>query len=145
MNKYEQLEEKILSMSFKEILLAMIDSIENPVTELDMTTFGFKKLDKCYGCAATNTICKIGNLNPLEELYPYRYGKNKYSACSSIISNFEKAIDFLRQGAIDMYNVHAYRGGFAVCDYHFCELPILDEEYLIPIRLKEYKKFAEWI
>src|SRR5690606_4949256 len=111
---YEQLEQNIKSMTAKEIVLAMVDSLKNPVTKVLMSTFGFKENGICYGCAATNTICKLGGLDPHIELGTWDSdGKRKYVENSRFLDYFEDAIDSLRQGNIEYYNEIAKTWQFA--------------------------------
>lgn len=91
---YEQLEQKIKLMTAKEIILAMVDSLKNPVTKVLMSTFGFKENGICYGCAATNTICKLGGLDPYIELGERDSKRRKYVNNSIFLNYFEEAIDF---------------------------------------------------
>lgn len=111
---YQELENKIKSMTAKEIILAMIDSLKNPLTKIDMDSFGHVDNGICYGCAATNTICKIGDLNPNIELNADNLWGAKYARDSRFIEGFERAIDYLRLGSIKMYNNTASSYGFAL-------------------------------
>lgn len=108
---YEELENKIKSMTAKEIILSMVDALKNPVTRIKMTTYGEIYNGICYGCAATNTICKIGNLNPMDEFESIEgFGGTttniKYNLYNTI-TLFESAIDSLRLGNIIEYNLIA--------------------------------------
>lgn len=148
MNKYEILEEKIRSMSFKEIVLAMVDSLRNPVTEINMFTFGFIEDGICYGCAATNTICKLGGFDPKNVLSTngsfYRYESNDDLWDQTfIITSFESAIDSLRQGHLDMYERFALRYNLDFCKSESLniKLPYLGNSYSDK-DLKEYEDFA---
>ena len=55
--------EKVQAMSAKEIIMAMVEGLRNPVTKIHMGTYGKVEGDVCYGCAATNAICKIGKIS----------------------------------------------------------------------------------
>lgn len=132
---YEQLEQKIKSMTAKEIILAMIDSLKNPVTKIEMSTFGYKERGICYGCAATNTICKLGDLDPHIELGEYDLFQGRgyvmYNK-DGFLDNFENAIDFLRQGDIESYNDIADSFQFAKINrakYYYIPV-ITDNNYL---------------
>lgn len=109
MEKYTNLEGKIKSMSAKEIILAMVDGLMNPVTKIDMYTFGWYEDGICYGCAATNAICRIGMLDPEVELLSI--SGPKYRKYSDLISGFEDAVDCLRNGYIKRYNSLAQKYG----------------------------------
>lgn len=111
---YEELEIKIKSMSAKEIILAMVDSLQNPVTEINMDSFGHLEGEICYGCAATNTICKLGGLDPVIEFQKAGpLSVNRLYTENRFIDRFEPAIDYLRQGDIYWYNVCAREYGFS--------------------------------
>lgn len=110
---YTELKLEIMLMSAKDIILTMIDAIKNPVTRLDMETFGRKENDICYGCAAINTICKIGGLDPQKEIYSDRdWHFRKYTE-NEVIEAFEEAIDHLRLGDLYYYNILAKKYGFS--------------------------------
>lgn len=153
--------EKVQSLSAKEIILSMTDALKiPPIIKIRMNSYGdveekkgflglFKK-KFCVGCAATNTICKIGNI---------KFTTGNIGSLSSrasalgetasegirFVDNFETAINFLRQGDIDNYN-------YCADNYEFSKiahpegwknnLPTLEDDYtneqLIP-----YIKLAE--
>lgn len=158
MNKYVALAEKIRSMTAKEIVLTMVESLKYPVTDrVDMGTFGRISNGVCYGCAATNLICKIGMLNPKTEFInddPLGYGGMMYSyqlsndeakvrQAKDVIGYFEHAIDELRKACIGTYNHYAELGKFA-------RIEILPDGSLYPLdtynyrdKLKYYEEFAE--
>lgn len=141
---YKAFEEKVKAMSAKEIILAMVDSLRNPVTEVDMHTFGYTQGGKCYGCAATNTICKIAGV----ELPPYlsrKFHQEVYDTRKdSFLFEFETSIDDLRRGDVDNYNLAAEGEGFAAIsiDGFDEELPGLDNNYTEE-HLQIYEQLAE--
>ena len=140
MKKYTNLERKIKSMTAKEIIMAMVDGLINPVTKIDMYTFGLCYNGICYGCAATNAICSIGMLDPDEELQST--GRPKYRKYSGLISGFEDAIDALRNGNIDRYNCLAQEYGFATI-IESTELPEIDNDnYQDPKVIQAYIDLA---
>lgn len=137
MEKYKNLEEKIKSMTAKEIILAMVDSLKNPVTKVNMYDFGSYEDGICYGCAATNTICRLGEFNPKEELSIVgpRYR-------TVFISGFEDAIDCLRNGYIKRYNSLAQEYEFATIKTS-TDLPKIDDDnYQDPEVLQAYIDLA---
>lgn len=140
MEKYTNLERKIKSMTAKEIIMAMVDGLMNPVTIIDMDTFGSYDNGICYGCAATNAICRIGMLDPDIEL-PSMTGP-KYRNYSGLISGFEDAIDCLRNGYIKRYNSFAQEYGFATIKTS-TELPEIDNDnYQDPKVIQAYIDLA---
>jgi len=132
-------EKRIKSMSAKEIILTMVESLRNPVTEINMDTYGRAVLKHtgeivCYGCAATNTILKLIEienqaelikeleLRPIVEktltthislnIYKYIYTRENNSRELYLVNlntfrDFERAIDSLRYGNIEYYNIIA--------------------------------------
>ena len=145
-NKYTVLEEKIKSMSAKEIILAMINGLKNPVVNVSMSTYGHKTNGICYGCAATNLICSVGGLDPQKELPDWRNGGSIYAVISPFLSAFEMAIDKLRLGDIEYYNDFASEYGFAeIKEPIGCELPpIRGHNYQDLEVLMEYEMLANY-
>jgi hypothetical protein len=139
-------EEKVKSMSAKEIIMAMVEGLRNPYTKIDMSTFGYvetvietkffglikKEMKVCYGCAAMNTVCLIENID---------FAMNaSILAHDSFVAKFEKAIDWLRKGNEYMYNDIAIENGFATIR---CSeiLPCLRNDY-VEAELKIYERLA---
>jgi len=135
--------DKVRSMTAKEIVLAMVEGLENPVTEIDMDTFGVVKDEICYGCAATNAICRIAKISKEDflKINPIETMRSAYTERSSFIQRFESAINRLRYGDIEGYNVFAYRI-FSEIDEKDFSLPVLNNRFT-KNELNEYKKFAE--
>lgn len=137
--------DKVKRMSAAEIIMAMVKGLENPSVKVDMHTFGtsrkeslffglFKK-DVCYGCAATNTICKIANVKFNRITIQYRdlaVNEEKYQSQKEkeFIYLFERAIDELRRGSISDYNILANAIDIAIITNKdsIC-LPYLDNNY----------------
>ena len=94
------------SMTAKDLILLMVDSLQNPITDkVNMETYGTLQDGICFGCAATNTlynICDITNkyaINDFHHQVPSLiYEENK------IILKLEFAINALRLGDIPLYN-----------------------------------------
>jgi hypothetical protein len=126
----KKFEEIVRAMSAKEIIMAMVDALTiPPIINIDMGTFGrvrtfpkykflgigFGKKEICFGCAATNTVCKIADK---------KFDTNNIEGCIAraefinsdpyFLSCFENAIDGLRTGSIHYYNKFAGRGEFVV-------------------------------
>jgi hypothetical protein len=105
-------EEVVRAMSAKEIIMAMVEGLKNPITEIDMDTYGrIARHDEsvCYGDAAANTICHIAGvttqefINGLQGHHNESYGEVN----REFLESFELAIDYLRTGDIDTYNALA--------------------------------------
>lgn len=119
--------EKVRSMTAKEIIMAMVEGLKNPYTKIDMETYGERRGSICYGCAATNTICYIDG--GIDNLLPDA-GHRVYF--DSIISQFETAINKLRQGNISGYNVWIEKAFIAeIKTIDGIELPYLGSDYTL--------------
>jgi len=147
-------EEKVKSMSGKQILQAMIDGLNKPWVEVDMSTYGkvktkrygflnLRKKKVCLGCAATNTICEINNqVFPARSIISDRY--KFLQADYDFLDNFEQALDYLRQGKIDSYNHFASHINIARLPAFKLGLPRLcDNNY--KENLKYYQEYCDLI
>lgn len=119
--------EKVLAMTAKEIIMAMVEGLKKPYTKIAMGSFGYRNNIDCFGCAATNTICYIdGTVNNL--LPPGVEGFRIYF--EYIVNDFESAIDALRQGDITEYNIWVSRTGIAkIRKVDYISLPRLGDDY----------------
>lgn len=159
MEKYAKLAADIRKMNPKQIVLNMIDGLENPVTKIDMGTFGHKgKRGVCFGCAATNAICRLGNFNPKEVLMDEnlvgnsrKYSNNGYVMREddrNTIYRYELAIDSLRNADLRGFNHHANIGGFKKFSkedydlFNSLNIGYLDNENYLD-ELPGFKEFAE--
>ena len=140
-------EEKVRSMTGKEIMQAMIDGLNKPWLTVEMSTYGSSSETKlfgifsktvCFGCAATNTICEIvqkkftgKNINSFE------FRAESINSDQGFLDSFESALNDLRRGRIDWYNIGAENENFntiRVLDNF--ELPVLETDNykeLLPI------------
>lgn len=152
---------KIKKMSAAEIIMAMVEGLREPVVKVDMSTYGDVRQNgelTCYGCAATNTIAKIAGydkswiqenviqkipsvFNGFSSVIEYSLdGKNLKAY--KFIDRFEAAIDYLRRGEVDDYNVVAGSLGIAkITNYGDLWLPTLNNAYNEE-ELKEYEELA---
>ena len=102
----KQIDLILKSMTAKDLILLMVDSLQNPITDkVNMETYGTLQDGICFGCAATNTlynICDITNEYVINNSYHQKlsliYNNNK------IILKLEFAINALRLGNILLYN-----------------------------------------
>lgn len=147
----------VRAMSAKEIILAMVESLQNPVTVINMGTFGYTETADtedtiCYGCAATNTICKIAGIDNKKDFLYYwdeafcDWSYDKLATNYDFMYSFERAINYLRCGIIDLYNIEAKSIGIAVIKCPpvlVLELPILTNNYS-PEELQAYIRLAEY-
>lgn len=167
-------EERVKSMSAKEIILAMVESLTLPPTvNVQMSSFGHlveikkrrflffgkRTVKHCYGCAATNTICRIANISPFKLLaegeetthntlrsvtffHPSTKDRaDNLGVNKDFLHIFEMAIDALRQGLIYTYNMYAEEGKFA-CIKPIKSVPLLTNGYTRD-ELNEYRKLAD--
>lgn len=130
-------------MTAKEIILSMVEALENPSINIRMDTYGtyeikpvkllgfslFKKR-VCYGCAATNTIAKIGGTKfTPENIFSLSERADSLKTSFSFLEKFESAINSLRLGNIERYNLCAKDGGFATIKGNGWEPIELDDDY----------------
>lgn len=109
---FEGFEEKVKAMSAKEIILALVDGMINPVMNVNIDTYGEIGDDGiCYGCCATNFICKVANVDPIKVLSDD--GHTGLSHHGDFLDMFEYAINSLRQGLFSHYNSLASEYGFS--------------------------------
>lgn len=129
----QNFKEKVQSMTAKEIIMVMVEGLRNPVTEIDIHSFGDVRDGICYGCAATNVICKIGNINEEEFLEVKPEGTMLYFGKSEgereFLDKFENAINSLRRGSICVYNMRAGDIGIATIEDGKYGLPELSNDY----------------
>lgn len=149
-----EFKEKVQAMSAKEIIMAMIEGLRNPITHINMGTYGDIINGICYGCAATNTICNIANLD-IDYLYnnkpkgtmalifsekPTKY--IEYDEGESFLNYFESAINSLREGDIGSYNFYAKDINISLIEPNE-PLPYLNNSYTEE-ELLEYVKLANF-
>lgn len=111
-------QETVQAMSARQIIMSMVNGLLNPATKVQMRTFGYydPEQDKCFGCAATNTIAIIAGLSKVaaKDLGWYGFNPTSLDDCDRrFLDHFEYAIDSLRNGYIEGYNKYASIGGFA--------------------------------
>lgn len=135
-------EEKVKSMTAKEIILSMVNGLLNPIIKVDMQFFGFVKQSYfleiiptkkiCYGCAATNAICNISGKVFNTSNITSRFSRADFLNVNvKFFSAFENAIDELRKGNINQYNQFADMHKFAKIDNsNKIVLPVLDTDYI---------------
>ena len=134
-------EEKVKSMTANDIVAVMVEGLRNPVTRIYMGSYGGVHNDGfCYGCAATNAICKIANVTTEE--FTEGFDEATYLSFGSknlnFLGVFESAINFLRLGNIFYYNDYAKSIGIAQMK-EIEGLPELGDDYTEE-QLQEYLK-----
>lgn len=143
----ESFNKKVQSMTAKEIIMAMVEGLRHPVTKIDMSTFGQVVEGICYGCAATNAICRISDIDKKEFLRISPDNAMSIIGDSveevGFISNFELAIDYLREGSLKNYNYMALSEHFALIhNDEDIPLPYLNDDFTQE-QLNQYVKLAE--
>lgn len=138
--------EKIKSLTPKEIIMAMVEGLQNPKTEIDMSTYGYKDGDVCFGCAATNCLLTLDSTLELSD--SFRALDSGFSLMfkdyeREFIERFEFAINDLRCGDICGCNFNLKKIEIpTISNKNNIELPYLKDNYtqeqLIP-----YIKLAE--
>ena len=135
LNKFEQI---VKSMTAKQIIMAMVDGLRKPSCKIDMSTFGSVRGGICFGCAATNTISKICEIDYLDVSTAVQLGN-----ATDFLIRFECAIDQLRCGNVYDYNHLALSYGFStIKEVEDLYLPCLSNNYTEE-DLKAYEKLAE--
>jgi len=139
-------EEKVRAMTPKEHIMNMVEALRQPMVNVDMSTFGDENGGVCFGCAATNAVCRINDIAfPPTHIYGRKAQSDFIGADIEFLRNYENAIDELRGGYLER------------CDYWFGQielpaikkkpglyLPELDDDYteadLLPyVELAEYQ------
>lgn len=115
-----ELAHKISMLKPSEVIMAMVNGLKQPFTEIDMTTYGevreehkqvkllgiplYKKKEYvCYGCAATNAVLHLNGKLDIELVKPYGgdpFDVDDPHTPEQIIITFERAINLLRVGNI---------------------------------------------
>jgi len=132
----QELEQKIRSLSAKEIIMAMVEGLKNPKTKIDMTTYGeVRSKGICYGCAATNAIIQLSDYTPKEAC-------ELYYKVNGVIVYFEMAINALRQGNIIYYNLISLDISLPQIKEPDFEVPYISSDYTQE-DLEPYIKLAE--
>lgn len=143
----------VQAMTAKEIIMAMVNGLRNNnARNLEINMSAFAELDEgvCCGCAATASILEICDVEAewqdlIEEGAETLQvlgnvildGKDDYE----FLSNFENAINELRQGDITYYNVIASIIGIAKIKQTRIVPYLYSSDYFI--YLDEYEKLAE--
>jgi len=108
-------ENKVRTMTAKDIIMSMVEGLKETSVILDMGTFGTSDENGfCYGCAATNTICKISGITFTPDNIDRVITRARVinSKCM-FLDFFERAINSLRLADLTSYNYFANKGGFA--------------------------------
>lgn len=151
-------EEKVRSMTAREIIMAMVTSLKKPpLVNVDMNTYGDARMYRlfgfiptpfkvCFGCAATNTICQIAGKKFTTKIITDDEARADFIHSDKLfLDNFEMAIDALRRGSVQGYNGYAERISIPTVQTVPFHLPTLNNNYtdedLIPyVRLAEYQR-----
>lgn len=146
------LEQKIRALSPKEFIMAMVNGLRNPLTQINMGSFGHVEGTTCFGCAATNAIGNIyGSVDLLIKhksswgcLPPHTDVENTHRR---FLSRIEDIYDFLRCGGEGvLYTVNeqlAELGMFQIEPKPSLHLPRLTNDYTLE-DLKPYIELAEY-
>ncbi len=135
--------QKVQSMTAKEIITAMVESLTPPpLIKIDMASYGEIKTQTyffglftkkvCFGCAATNTICKIsGKKFTTQNIMSTSSRAEFIFVDATFLNHFERAIDCLRRGDVDSYNERAKIIAIATIKPNKTYLPRLNDDYTI--------------
>ena len=144
--------EKVQSMTAKEIILSMVEGLEKPKVKVDMNYyghtqptfyfFGLFSNTECFGCAATNAICKISGVTFDKINIGSTSARAEAVGSDTVFFNaFEYAINALRCNDIEYYNQTAANIGIAKIVKHV-SLPYLTNKYT-KVQLDQYRLLAE--
>ena len=139
----KKFEAKVKTMSAHDIIMAMVEGLRKPRTEINMGYFGYMRESDgvCFGCAATNAVLHIMDADREEVEY---YVANQPFPQVPELEIFEYAIDYLRSGSIDLYNQRAAEIGLAQITHMPGQyLPHLVKDYTEE-QLQQYEKLAEY-
>lgn len=140
---YTEFENKVKSMTAHDIIMSMVYGLRSPRTKIDMSTFGEIKEGTCYGCAATNLILNIMDINEDKVVY-HILARESMAHGDDFLGQFENAIDLLRLGQVHYYNSYAMSYGFApITPMPDFRLPPLEDDYTEG-QLQAYVKLAEY-
>ena len=122
--------EKVQAMTAKEIIMVFVDSLLNPVIAVDMATFGMVENGFCYGCAATNTVCKIaGEVFNARSICDAQTRADFIKSDIEFLYYFELAINSLRKGNLSDYNYYADKISIADINDTVIPLPFINNDY----------------
>lgn len=135
-------EDKVKSLTAKEIILTMVKALRNPWVKIDMSTFGdtlYSNNKVCIGCAATNTICEIAGIKFTPSNIGFGENRAKRIKCNDteFLFRFESAIDSLRDGDIITYNDYAGEIEIATIPELDLHLPRIDNNDLVDGKVPE--------
>lgn len=140
-------EQKVKSLKNYEIVELMVESLKNPVCEVRMTTFGNSNEEGvCFGCAATQLVQHLSGVKFTSDNIRFINDRSEHISCDyRFLDFFEKAIDALRYGLIDLYNYQAKKIEISLMPTEYpYELPeLFTDNYLS--NLHHYTQFAEWL
>lgn len=148
MKTEKQFEEIVQNMSAREIIMTMVNSLKNPITEINMQTYG--KVDSegiCYGCAATNFICSVAEITTTDMVeakidHRIRPFNTILDTSGGFLFMFESAINYLRVGDLLRYNTIAVDIGIEkITNNQNISLSILDNGFT-PGQLETYVLLA---
>ena len=131
----------VQNMTAKEIIMAMVEGLKNPVIKVKMDTFGESTKGVCFGCAATNAVCKISGKVFTKENIDEDFRNQFLKTDGQFLNIFELGIDNLRAGSIRYYNSYAKEIGMAQIKCNGKKLPKLGNDYT-PTDLQAYINLA---
>ncbi len=133
-------EQKVKSLTGKEIVMTMVRGLRNKWLEIDMDTYGEAKYGVCFGCAATSAVCElIGRPFRADEIGKRGDRASAIEADIDFLDYFEEAINRLRHGDIVGYNSYTERIGMSELPKNF-DLPWLDNGFTA----EELQAYEDW-
>jgi len=135
-------EEKVKSMTAKELVMAMVNGLKAEHINVDMDVYGDSRNGVCFGCAATNAICEIAGI-----VFDVDLISHTSYRCRAVGSDFYffNALEFmfndLRMGDVEGFNEYADSIGVARLKEPSVPLPPLYTENYKEL-LHYYETFA---
>lgn len=139
-------EQKVRSLKNYEIVELMVESLKNPVCEVDMGSFGRYENGICFGCAATQLVQHLSGVKFTSNSILSPRNRSQFMKCDYFfLLTFEKAIDALRVGDTSFYNLCAREINIEriPSDYPYELPPLFTDNYLS--NPHHYTHFAEWL
>ena len=117
----------IKNMTFKDVVLAMVNGLRKRHVEIDMSVFARVDRGVCFGCAATNFICEVtGSKFTKDTIFNRELATD---GDKTLLRHVEDCIEALRKGNVGLYNELIDRCGLPPAPDDYVPGPYLSTEY----------------
>lgn len=139
-------DEKVRGMTPKEIVMSMVNGLRKRHVCVNMHFFGGFACGVCIGCAATNTLCEIGQVVfDLDSIGDTDARAKFINGSRYFVDIFENAINDLRMGDVRACNDWLTRIGLSLlkdtAELNLEILPCLNNDFTEE-ELERYIQFA---